>query len=253
MSQRKPLIVGNWKMHKSVGEALELATALKNAVAPTVRSRDREVVIAPPFTALYPLAKRLEGSTVALAAQNCHEASHGAFTGEISVPMLADVGCRWVIIGHSERRQQFGESDALVNRKAKAVLAAGLRPILCIGETLAERESSQTTTRIHSQLEGSLRDLSSSQLGDTVLAYEPVWAIGTGRVASDEQAQEVHQFIRNFLHSQFGEVAATVRILYGGSVKPNNTSGLMAQSDIDGVLVGGASLKAEDFLQIVNF
>lgn len=253
MRERQPLIVGNWKMNKTVAEALDLATAIKNAASPTVRKDDVEAVLTPPFTALYPVAKRLEGSTVILGAQNCYWEPSGAFTGEVSAPMLADIGCRYVIVGHSERRQYFHETDALVNLKAKAVLKAGMRPILCIGETLAERDAGEMPGRLVGQLAEGLFGFTPAMLAETVISYEPVWAIGTGRVATTEQAQEVHHFIRGYLHNQLGEVASTVRILYGGSVKPNNIAGLMAQPDVDGVLVGGASLKAEDFLNIVKF
>jgi triosephosphate isomerase len=250
---RRPLLVGNWKMHKTVAEALELATAVKNAVAPSVREGGVDVVVAPPFTALQPVAKRLEGSTVALAGQNCYWEPQGAFTGEISAAMLAEVGCRYVIVGHSERRQHFAETDALVNLKAKAVLKAGMKPILCIGETASERDAGEMRNRLVGQLAEGLFGFTPEMLLDTVIAYEPVWAIGTGRVATTEQAQEAHRFIRGYLHSQLGEVVKSVRILYGGSVKPSNTAGLMAQPDVDGVLVGGASLKAEDFVQIVRY
>ena len=250
---RRPLIVGNWKMHKTVAESLELATAVKNVVAPAVRGDDIEVVVAPPYTALHAVGKRLEGSAVALAAQNCYWEPQGAFTGEVSVPMLAEVGCRYVIVGHSERRQHFHETDALINLKAKAVLKAGLRPILCIGETAAERDAGEMHGRLVGQLAEGLFGFTKEMMVDTVIAYEPIWAIGTGRVATTQQAQEAHRFIRGYLHSQLGEVVKSVRILYGGSVKPSNTAGLLAQPDVDGVLVGGASLKAEDFVQIVRY
>ncbi len=250
---RSALIVGNWKMYKNVAEGLELATAIKNATAPTVRGREISVAIAPPFTALYPIGKRLEGSTVALAAQDCFWEPQGAFTGEISAAMLADVGCRYVIVGHSERRHQFGETDAAVNLKAKAALKVALSPIICVGETEKERDAGEMRGRIMSQLAEGLFGFTPTMMERSIIAYEPVWAIGTGRVATTEQAQEVHALIRQYLHSQFGEVARSVRILYGGSVKPNNIAGLMAQPDVDGALVGGASLRAEEFLQIVRF
>lgn len=250
---RRPLLVGNWKMHKTVAEALELATVVKNAVAPNVRADGVEVVVAPPYTALHPVAKRLEGSVVALAAQNCYWEPQGAFTGEVSAAMLAEVGCRYVIVGHSERRQHFHETDALVNLKAKAVLKAGMRPILCIGETAAERDAGEMRNRLVGQLAEGLFGFTPEMMIETVIAYEPIWAIGTGRVATTEQAQEAHRYIRGYLHSQLGEVVKSVRILYGGSVKPGNTAGLMAQADVDGVLVGGASLKADDFVQIVRY
>ena len=253
MKQRQPLVVGNWKMNKGVNEALELVTAIKNSARPAARQGDVEIVVVPPYTALYPVAKKLEGSPVLLGAQNCYWEPSGAFTGEVSPPMLAELGCRYVIVGHSERRQHFHETDALINLKAKAVLRAGMRPILCIGETLAERDAGEMPGRLVGQLAEGLFGFTPAMLSDAVIAYEPIWAIGTGRVATTEQAQEVHRFIRGYLHNQLGEVASTVRILYGGSVKPNNTAGLMAQPDVDGVLVGGASLKAEDFLHIVRY
>lgn len=252
-AQRRPLIAGNWKMHKTVAEALELATALKNAVAPGARSRDVEVVIAPPFTALYPVARRIEGSAVALGAQDLFWEDKGAFTGEVSAAMLLDVGCTYVLVGHSERRQHFGETDAAVNLKAKAALKAGLRPIICIGETLAERDAGETNGRLERQLTEGLYGFSPDMLARSVLAYEPVWAIGTGRVASVDQAQDAHAFIRATLHGLLGEVANGTRILYGGSVKSSNIAGLMAQPDVDGALVGGASLTADEFLGIVHF
>jgi len=253
MKPRRPLIVGNWKMYKTVAEALELATAIKNAVGPTTHQHDVEVVLGPPFTVLHPLAKRLEGSTVALAGQDCYWEPQGAFTGEISAAMLADLGCRYCIVGHSERRQFFHETDAAVNLKAKAVLKAGLSPIICVGETAAERDAGETLGRLAGQLAEGLFGFTREMLEKSVIAYEPVWAIGTGRVATTEQAEEVHRFLRGYLHSQLGEVAKAVRILYGGSVKPSNIAGLMAEPDVDGALVGGASLKAEDFLQIVRY
>lgn len=253
MSHRPSLIVGNWKMYKTVAEALELATAVKNAVAPTVHSRRVEVVVVPPATALHAVGQRLEGSQVGLGAQTCFWEPQGAFTGEVSPLMLADLGCRYVLVGHSERRYHFGETDAAVNLKAKAVLKAGMCPIVCVGETEKERDAGEMKNRIFGQLAEGLFGFTPDMLEKIVVAYEPVWAIGTGRVATTEQAQEVHDFIRQYLHSQLGEVAKALRILYGGSVKPNNIAGLMAQPDVDGALVGGASLKAEEFLQIVRY
>ena len=247
---RTPFICGNWKLHRTVAEALDLATAIKNAVGIV---RDVEVAVAPVFTALHPVGKRLEGSSVALAAQDCFWEDQGAWTGEVSAKLLADVGCEYVIVGHSERRQHFGELDASVNLKAKAALRNGVKPIVCIGETLAEREAGETFGRIGAQLAGSLRDFTEAMLRETTLAYEPVWAIGTGRVATTQQAQEVHAFIRGVLREQWGAVAELVRIQYGGSVKGDNAAGLLAQPDIDGALVGGASLKADDFLRIVKY
>ena len=250
MKSRIPLVCGNWKLHKTVAESLELATAVKNAVGPL---RDVEVAVAPVFTALHPVGKRLEGSAVALAAQDCFWEDQGAWTGEVSVKLLADVGCRYVIVGHSERRQHFGELDAAVNLKAKAILRHGLDPIVCVGETLAEREAGETFGRIAAQLAGSLADLDDGAMAKTVIAYEPVWAIGTGRVATTHQAQEVHAFIRGWIRERHGAAAEAVRIQYGGSVKADNAPGLLGQPDIDGALVGGASLKADDFLAIVKY
>lgn len=250
MSARTPIIAGNWKLHKSIAESLELATAIRNAIGPV---RDVEVVIAPVFTALHAVAKRIEGSSLALAAQDCFWEEQGAWTGEVSAKQLVDAGCRYVIVGHSERRQHFGDSDASVNRKGQAALAAGLIPIVCIGETLAEREAGTTFARLATQLEGSLAGWTDELLRRTVLAYEPVWAIGTGKVATVEQAQEVHGFIRGWLRTRFAGQADGVRLQYGGSVKPDNAGALMMQPDVDGLLVGGASLKADDFLRIVKY
>ena len=250
MKSRIPLVCGNWKLHKTVAESLELATAVKNAVGPL---RDVEVAVAPVFTALHPVGKRLEGSAVALAAQDCFWEDQGAWTGEVSVKLLADVGCRYVNVGHSERRQHFGGLDAAVNLKAKAILRHGLDPIVCVGETLAEREAGETFGRIAAQLAGSLADLDDGAMARTVIAYEPVWAIGTGRVATTHQAQEVHAFIRGWIRERHGAAAEAVRIQYGGSVKADNAPGLLGQPDIDGALVGGASLKADDFLAIVKY
>ncbi len=247
---RTKLICGNWKLHKTIAESVELATAIKNAVGPL---RDIEVAIAPVFTALYPVAKRLEGSNLGLAAQDCFWESEGAWTGEVSARHLEDVGCKYVIIGHSERRQHFGELDAAANLKVRASLRTKVEPILCIGETLAERDAGEAFNVVCSQLDGGLVELTAADVARIVLAYEPVWAIGTGRTASPQQAQEMHQLIRGKLAEKFGDVANQVRILYGGSVKPDNAAHLMEQPDIDGALVGGASLKADDFLRIVKY
>jgi triosephosphate isomerase (TIM) len=247
---RTKLICGNWKLHKTVAESVELATAIKNAVGPL---RDIEVAVAPVFTSLYPVAKRLEGSAVALAAQNCFWEDQGAWTGEVSAKLVKDVGCQYVIIGHSERRQHFGELDAATNLKVRAALRNGLDPILCVGETLAERDAGEAFHVVARQLEGGLAELTAKDCERLVVAYEPVWAIGTGRTASPQQAQEIHEFIRGKLSEQFGELAQQLRILYGGSVKADNAALLMNQPDIDGALVGGASLKADDFLKIVKY
>jgi triosephosphate isomerase len=247
---RGKLICGNWKLHKTIGESLELATAIKNAVGPL---RDVEVAIAPVFTALHPVAKRLEGSSVALAAQNCFWEDQGAWTGEVSAKLLKDVGCKYVIIAHSERRQHFGETDGGANLKVRAVLRNGLDPILCVGETLAERDAGEAFHVVAHQLAGGLAELGAPDGERLVIAYEPVWAIGTGRTATPQQAQEMHRFIRGKLAEQLGDLAEQIRIQYGGSVKPENAAHLMEQPDIDGSLVGGASLKADDFLKIVKY
>ena len=251
MSARRPIIAGNWKMNLTVAEALTLATEVRNLCS---RARDVEVVLGPPATALWALGQRLADSPIGLAAQNCHAAASGAYTGELSVPQLAEVGCRYVILGHSERRHIFGETDAGVGEKARAVFDHGLRPIVCVGETLAERDAGATVAVVLRQLDAGLAQLEPGEAAEAVLAYEPVWAIGTGRTASPAQAQEVHAAIRARLtESLGGEIAARIRIQYGGSVKPANVDDLMAQPDIDGALVGGASLKAESFARIVHF
>ena len=247
---RTPVIAGNWKMHKSRDEARALSRAIREGSGDLTR---REVVIAPPFTALAAVADEIHGSGIVLAAQNAHWEDKGAFTGEISLPMLKDAGCGMVILGHSERRQYFGETDELVNRKVRAVLNAGLQPIICIGETLAERESGKHEITVSKQLDGGLDGLTDEDLLRIIFAYEPVWAIGTGRTASPETAQEMHGYIRGRLLEKFGKNAETVRVLYGGSVKPDNIDALMLQPDIDGALVGGACLEAESFLRIIRF
>ena len=248
--ERTPFICGNWKLFKTVHEAVELATAIKNAVGPV---RDVEVAIAPVFTSLHAVGKRLEGSAVALAAQDCFWEDQGAWTGEVSARLLKDVGCAYVIVAHSERRQHFGESDAAANLKVKAVLRNGLKPILCVGELLAEREAGETFEVVRRMLDGGLADLGPEVVDSLTVAYEPVWAIGTGKTATPQQAEEVHAFIRSNLSEKFGNDAERVRIQYGGSVKGENIAQLMAQPNIDGALVGGASLKADDFLKIVKY
>jgi triosephosphate isomerase len=247
---RTKLICGNWKLHKTIAESVELATAIKNAVGPI---RDVEVAVAPVFTALHAVAKRLEGSAVALAAQDCFWEDQGAWTGEVSAKLLKDVGCTYVIIGHSERRQHFGETDAAVNLRTRAALRNGLKPIVCVGETEKERDAGETFGRVRTQLDGGLRDIAADAADQVVIAYEPVWAIGTGRTASPAQAEEVHAFIRSNLSEKWGPAAERVRIQYGGSVKPDNAATLLGQPNIDGALVGGASLKADDFLKIVKY
>jgi triosephosphate isomerase (TIM) len=249
---RKPVIAGNWKMYKTVSESVETALALKPLVA---NANHCEVVIAPVYTSLKTVADRLEGSNIHVAAQNCStEVEHGAHTGEVAADMLSDVGCTYVIIGHSERRQHYFETDTMVSRKAQAALAADLVVIMCVGETLAQRDQGNAERVVSGQLGGGLNGLTASDLARIIIAYEPVWAIGTGRTATPEQAQEMHAFIRRvFAEKYSAEIAAAVRVLYGGSVKPDNVSGLMSQPDIDGALVGGASLKAETFAQIVHY
>lgn len=248
---RRCFIAGNWKMNKTVGEALTLVRELRGAISMV---RDRvEVAVAPPFTALHPVAKALEDSNISLAAQNCHPDPSGAFTGEVAAPMLKEVGCSYVILGHSERRQFFGETDAGVNRKTAAVLKAGMLPIVCVGETLAEREASRTLEIVEAQVKGCLSGFGAAEGAKFVIAYEPVWAIGTGKTATSRQAQEVHAHIRSLLIGLWGRDAADqVRIQYGGSVKPDNAAELLSQPDIDGALVGGASLKVADFAAIVK-
>ena len=248
---RTPLIAGNWKLHKTRAEAIALVQALRTAVAAL---DDREIVVAPTFPALAEIATALSGSNIQVAAQNCYPEASGAFTGEVSPQLLADAGCRYVIVGHSERRQLFGETDAFINRKVQAVLAAGLRVILCIGETLEEREEERMLDVLARQVKGGLQAVPASRMEQVVIAYEPVWAIGTGKVANRDQAQEAHAFIRGLLQGLFDPATAqATRILYGGSVKPDNIDGLMAESDIDGALVGGASLQAEDFSRIAGY
>jgi triosephosphate isomerase len=245
-----PFIAGNWKMNKTVSEALALVGELRGLVSSV---RDVEVAVAPPFTALHPVAKALEGSNVKLAAQNLYWEASGAFTGEVSPGMLKEVGCTYVIVGHSERRQYFGETDQTVNRRAKAVLANGMSAIVCVGETLTEREAGRTLSIVERQVREGLAGFGKQDAARLVVAYEPVWAIGTGKVATTQQAQEVHAAIRKVLGELFGaETGAGVRIQYGGSVKPSNAAELLAQPDINGALVGGASLKAEDFSKIVK-
>jgi triosephosphate isomerase (TIM) len=247
---RIPIIAGNWKMHKTIGEALALVRTIKQGMGGSAHC---QVVLAPPFTALASVAVEIRGTPIILAAQNVYWEPRGAFTGEISTPMLEDVGCSMAIIGHSERRQYFNESDATVNSRVRAVLASNLNPIVCIGETLAERESGMHHSKVAQQLAGGLDRLTHQDLLRIILAYEPVWAIGTGRTASPEIAQEMHGCIRDWLSEKFGEVAQEVRIIYGGSVKPDNIDVLMRQPDIDGALVGGACLEAESFLRIIHY
>ena len=251
MSKRKPLMAGNWKMYKTAPEAVELVNGLKKNLADV---KDREALVCVPFTDLQAVAQVLKNSNIAYGAQNMHWESKGAFTGEISPVMLKDAGCKYVIIGHSERRQYFGETDETVNKKMKAAFAAGIVPIVCIGETLQEREKNITLQVIEKQVKGGLVGLTPEQAGTVVIAYEPVWAIGTGKVATPQQAEEVHASIRKLYGQLYGvDAAEAVRILYGGSMKPDNVSELMKQPDIDGGLIGGASLEVDSFTKIVKY
>jgi len=247
---RRPILAANWKMHMTKAEARAFVAAFRPLVA---GAAGVDVVLAPPFTLLDSMAEALAGSAVLLAAQNVHPAERGAFTGEVAAGMLADLGCAYAIVGHSERRALFGEDDAFIASKAAALLARDLRPIVCIGETLEEREADRTYEVLGSQLAGSLADIPAQRADEIVVAYEPVWAIGTGRTATPELAQAAHAFIRERLCQRFGEAGGRVRIQYGGSVKPENAAELMSQPDIDGALVGGASLEPESFAKIVHF
>ncbi len=249
---RKPVIAGNWKMFKLLAEAVDTAIALKPLVA---NANHCEVVIAPVFTALKSVVSRLEGSNIRVAAQDCAgQNEFGAHTGEVAPTMIQDVGCTHVIIGHSERRQFYGETDDSVNKKTKSALAAGLTAIVCVGETLDQREAGNANSVVETQLTGGLSGLTVADMERIIIAYEPVWAIGTGKTATPEQAQDMHAVIRNVLAKTNGEaVANATRILYGGSVKPDNIATLMSQPDVDGALVGGASLDAATFANIVNY
>ncbi len=251
MGNRKPLIAGNWKMFKTCSESVEAAEKLAKLTAETI---DIDVMIAPPFTALALVADVVTGTRVSLGAQNLFWENEGAYTGEISSAMLLSAGCTYVIIGHSERRQNFGETDETVNKKIKAAIENGLIPVMCVGESEKERESNETFSVIDRQINKGLEGFSPKDLKTLVLAYEPVWAIGTGKTATSEQAQEVHRFLRSMLEKSFGNMLAkSIRILYGGSVKPNNIGELMSMPDVDGALVGGASLDPETFSKIVHF
>jgi len=247
----RPFIAGNWKMNKTIREAVDFSNQLKNLIAGL---DDRDVIIAPPFTALYPLAETLKGSNIHLSAQNLSDKAEGAFTGEVSARMLAGAGCAYVIIGHSERRTLYGEKDAVINAKIKIALASGLRPIFCIGETLDEREENRTFSVIERQIKEGLNNLITDDIRRLVVAYEPVWAIGTGKTATPEQAQEVHAYIRHLMENAYGKNIATgLPVIYGGSVNPKNIATLMAERDIDGALVGGASLEIDSFIRIIKF
>lgn len=248
---RLPIIAGNWKMNKTVGEAVDFIRKFKGLISGV---NDVEIVVAPPFTALFAVGRELDGSSIKLSAQNLHWEDKGAFTGEISPLMLKELGCEYVIIGHSERRQYFGETDEIINRKIKGALKNGLKPIFCVGETLMEREKGETFNVIKRQMEFGLRDIKKEEIKKIIIAYEPVWAIGTGKTATPDQAEEAHRFIRERLEILFSrEISEVVRIQYGGSVTPENIKGLMEKVNIDGALVGGASLLAESFSRIVRF
>jgi triosephosphate isomerase len=248
---RKPVIAGNWKMYKTIAEAVDFIEKIKPVAAQATHC---EAVVAPPFTALAAAATAAKGSKVSVAAQNCHWDKEGAHTGDISTGMLRDAGCTHVIIGHSERRHDCGETDEQVNKKVKAALATGLTPIVCVGEMLAEREKGETEKVLERQFMGGLTGLTPTDFSRIIIAYEPVWAIGTGRTATPEMAAQAHGFLRRLARQQFGASEADgVRILYGGSVKPDNIGGLMAQEEIDGALVGGASLKVDSFTALINY
>jgi len=248
---RTPVVVGNWKMHGSLRDIGPLVTGVKRGCA---EAEGVEVGVCPPFPYLADVRDLLEGSAIRLGAQSCHAEPKGAFTGEVSAAMLKDLGCDYVILGHSERRHGLGETDAVVNRKLKAALGAGLTPILCIGELLAEREAGQTLAVVERQLSGSLQGFPPDDVARMILAYEPVWAIGTGKTATPAQAQEVHAAVRKIVERLAGRaVAQAIRIQYGGSVKADNVDELMSQPDLDGALVGGASLDPDGFSRIVRF
>jgi len=247
---RKPIIAGNWKMNMTPAQAKELINELK----PLVQDAKCDVVICPPYVDLALVAELIKGSNIRLGAQNIHWAEKGAFTGEVSANMLKELGVEFAIIGHSERRQYFGETDETVNARAKAAIAAGITPIICVGESLEQRESGKTEELVKAQVEKGLEGIAAEDVAKLVIAYEPIWAIGTGKTATDEQANETIGVIRNTVAAIFGtDTAAALRIQYGGSMNPKNVKGLMAMPEIDGGLIGGASLKAVDFSQVVNY
>lgn len=249
--RRKPFISGNWKMFKTVDEAVETAKSLVSVVS---GQNARDIMIAPPYTDLFPVYQEIKNTNVALGGQNLHFEKQGAFTGEISADMLLSCGCKYVIIGHSERRQFFGETDETVNRRISMALESGLIPVVCIGENESEREEGKTNSILDKQMKNGLKDIVVKNGQELIIAYEPVWAIGTGKTATPEIAEESHAFIRETIQGVFGEeFAQSTRIIYGGSVKPGNTAELMAMPDIDGALVGGASLEAQSFAEIVNY
>ncbi|MCR4881555.1 MAG: triose-phosphate isomerase [bacterium] len=251
---RKPIIAGNWKLNKTVAEAVEFTEGLKKQICNINRAILPEVVVAPVFTSLYSVGQILKDSNcIKMSAQNCYWEEAGAFTGEVAIGMLKEVGCSYIIIGHSERRQYFSETDEMINKKAKAILAADVTPIICCGETLEQREAGQTDSHIKSQIEAALDGISSEDVARSVIAYEPIWAIGTGKTCDSVEANRVIKMIRATVSEIAGESAAnSIRILYGGSVKPTTIEEQMAQSDIDGALVGGASLKVDSFAGIID-
>ncbi len=247
---RRPIIAGNWKMYKDVNEAIVLANDIKRAVFDI---DNVEIVVCPPFVDLSDVGECLTEGNVSLGAQNCYWLAEGAFTGEVSIPMIKSAGCRYVIIGHSERRKYFGETDETVNRKVAAAIDGGLIPIMCVGETLEEREANKTLEVVKTQVTGGLKAFKETYLDKLVIAYEPVWAIGTGKTATPDQAQEVHAMIRGLIGQLYSEsLSSGMRILYGGSVKPDNIRQLMEEEDIDGGLIGGASLKSDGFVDIIK-
>lgn len=247
---RIPIIAGNWKMNNTVDEAMNLIKGIKNGE----RNADVEAVVCVPFTDLWQVKKEIEGTNIKLGAQNMHWEDSGAFTGEISPLMLKEIGIDYVIIGHSERRQYFNETDETVNKKVKSALKYDIKPIICVGETLEEREKGTEKDVVKRQVKAALEDIDEKYIKDIVIAYEPIWAIGTGKTASNKDANDMISFIRQTVSEKYGEdISQSMRIQYGGSVKPNNIKELMAESDIDGALVGGASLKADDFLKLINF
>lgn len=246
----KPIVAGNWKMNKKVNEALELVRSLKPLVE---NINEVNIIVCPPFTSLYAVGQEIKGTNIEMGGQNCYLKESGAYTGEIAPQMLLDVGCTWTILGHSERRQYFNETDSFLNQKLKYVLTTGLKVMFCVGETLEEREENLTESVLRRQIIEGLRDLQPSDLSKIVIAYEPVWAIGTGKNATPEQAQEAHTFIRALIRKEFGEESAkNLPIQYGGSVKPENAKELISQEDVNGFLVGGASLNADSFAQIIK-
>jgi triosephosphate isomerase len=249
MPSRRPYIAGNWKMHKTIEEGLAFAKALRPLIEGI---KDVDVGICVPYTGLYPAVQEWKGTDVKILAQNMHFEPHGAYTGEVSAPMLTEIGVRGVVLGHSERRQYFNETDRALQEKVPAALAAGLEPILCVGESEEEREEGETERRLRHQVQEALEKVDAGDLPKVVIAYEPIWAIGTGKVATTEQAQEAIAFIRALVGDRSKESAEQVRVLYGGSVKPDNAAEILAQPDVDGALVGGASLDPKSFAEIVS-